>query len=147
MSVSPHPECLTAIPWDTHNLLTSAEEELTSEDDSSPFQPRNRDETRLFSQTRQREPQPDSQDTYAGMAVSKNWYWILGLGTLWRVQLSLGMSSVPRVAYSSTHPLLQNVADGLLVFSSTHSDSPSLLLTQSTARLMLRLWLICKDYL
>ena len=90
-------------------------------------------------------PQPDSQDTYAGMAEPKN--WILGLGTLWRVQLSLGMSSVPRTAYSSTHPLLQNDVDGLLFFSSTHSGGPSLLFTQPTARLILRLWLICKDCL
>jgi len=47
--------------------------------------PRNWDEARLPSQTRQRKPQPDSEDTYAGMAESKN--WILVLGTLWRVQL------------------------------------------------------------
>jgi len=81
MTVSPHLGCLTY--WDPH-LSTSTEpgprECLDDSPQQTSFQLRNRDEARLPSQTRQREPQPDSQDTYAGMAESKN--WILGFETL-----------------------------------------------------------------
>jgi len=74
MTVSPHPGRITY--WDTH-LSTSAELGPRACPDDSPqqttFQPQNRDEARLPSQTRQREPQPDSHDRYAGMAESKNW--------------------------------------------------------------------------
>ena len=58
-------------------MSTSAELGPRGCPDDSPqqtsFQPRNRDEARLSSQTRQGEPQPDSQDTYTDMAESKNW--------------------------------------------------------------------------
>jgi len=46
---------------------------------------------------------------------------------------SLGMSSVPRTAYLSTHPLSQNDVDDPLFFSSTHSDNPSFTLAATAS--------------
>jgi len=87
----------------------------------------NRDETRLPSRIRQREPNSNSQNVYA--SKSKN--WMLGFGTRARVtrstcEESFGMSPAPLTALSSTYLLWQNVVDDLLHLSSTsYSRIPS----------------------